>query len=216
MKKELLVLAVAMCILIGGMGTGLAEPEPDLTVVLNNIVENGQQHYYQNHYIELTTPTDYSFSPTDNHVDIIAKDEAKFSNDLNIVGWCLVSDTNDKHGLFAGKVSVGQSAQFSPDGNFEFYLQPKLLQPDKVWYTMTSQNTDGKKHVRVFQIDSNIGGGYFLGFEDGDQNGVWDYQDIVIKLSNAQVNVPEFPSIALPIGAMLGLIFIVGRKRGDL
>jgi hypothetical protein len=213
MRRKASVLAVAICLLIAGTGTAFAKS--DLTDFLNNIEEDGHQHYYQNHYSELTASTDFSFNPTDNQIDIIAKDEAN-SNDLNIIGWCPVTDTDDKNGLFAGKVSVGHTAQFSPNGVFELYLQPQLLQPDKVWYTTTSQNTDSKKHVRVFQIDSSLGGGYFLGFEDGNQNGAWDYQDLVIKLSNTQVNVPEFPKIALPIGAMLGLLFMIGHKRGNL
>lgn len=35
-------------------------------------------------------------------------------------------------------------------------------------------------------------------------------------LTTQDASNPEFPTVALPIGAMLGLLFFIGRKRGDI
>jgi hypothetical protein len=215
MKNKVLVLAVAIYLSIGGVGTALALTEPTLTTVLDDLTENGIHHYYQGHYTPVSG-SDFSFNPTSNSVEVIAGDEAKWSADKNLVGYCLVSTPENKHNLFSyGLFSVGSTVEFSPGGTFELYIQPNP-KVNTWWYTITSQNTDKQNHMKVYQIDNQYGGGYFLGFEDGDQTGTWDYQDVVLKVQNVNVNVPEFPTIALPIGAMLGLIFMIRRKKGDM
>lgn len=212
MKNVVLVLAVAMYLITGGIGTALALTEPSLTTVLDDLTENGIQHYYQGHYTPVNG-SDFSFDPTFNSVEVVAGDEDKWSADRNIIGYCPVSTPANKHDLFRyGSFSVGSIVGISPDGTFEFYIHPNP-EADVWWYTMTSQNTDNLSHVQVYQIDSQCGGGYFLGFEDGDQTNVWDYHDVVLKVQNVNANAPTFPTIAFPIGAMLGLIFIIRSKR---
>lgn len=214
MKNAVLALAVAIYLSIGGMVNALALTEPSLTTVLDDLTENGINHYYQGHYTPVSG-SDFSFNPTSNSVEVVAGDENKWSADRNIIGYCPVSIPTDKHDLFRyGLFSVGSTVEFSPGGTFEFYIQPNP-KVNTWWYTMTSQNTDHQNHVKVYQIDDQCGGGYFLGFEDGDQTS-WDYQDVILKVQNVNGNAPEFPTIALPIGAMLGLIFIIRRKKGDL
>jgi hypothetical protein len=40
--------------------------------------------------------------------------------------------------------------------------------------------------------------------------------DLGAKASNNFKAVPEFPTVALPVAAILGLVFVFGRKKGDL
>ena len=97
-------------------------------------------------------------------------------------------------------------------------MQDKTDSQENIWYTQLSRNIDGYNgynHVRVYQIKGT--NSYFIGFEDRTGTGAdWDYNDIVVKMDNVNVNVPEFPTVALPVAAVLGLIFVFGRKKGDL
>lgn len=36
------------------------------------------------------------------------------------------------------------------------------------------------------------------------------------SVESVEVQVPEFPTVAAPVAAVLGLLFVIGRKRGDL
>jgi hypothetical protein len=93
--------------------------------------------------------------------------------------------------------------------------------------TEKSKNPDNNKHARVFnvtkvKVKSWTGSVSYIpvstptwaiGFEDlslGDA----DYQDVVLELRGADLGtIPEFPTVALPIAAVIGMVFLFQNRK---
>jgi hypothetical protein len=210
MKKTFLVLISTMLLLTLGAGGALAlQPngEPYLTEVLNTSYGSGTYHEIANTY-------EFEFNPGPYEVTaILVSKNAGFNNPT---GWYAAANPNNKNLIFDNpRDEVGESTKVNLNGKFGLYINSNI----GTFYSKASLNSDGKKHARLFMIDQGPdAGAYVLGFEDLDQqNGSdWDYQDIVVELKGVNLSIPEFPTVALPIAAIIGLVFMFGRKNEKL
>jgi hypothetical protein len=122
----------------------------------------------------------------------------------NPTGWYEV-DSKTLHTLF-DPVQVGASETFTPSEKFGMYINSDI----GTCYSDASLNPQEAKRAKLFTID----GGYVLAFEDGTD---WDYQDIVVEIKGSNLSfVPEFPTVALPVAAIIGLVFVFGRRKENL
>jgi len=78
-------------------------------------------------------------------------------------------------------------------------------------------DNDCYDHAKVTKIDDNT---YKIEFEDVWKNADWDYNDVVLSVSctpiQTQHPVPEFPTLALPVTliiGMLGAVFYIRETR---
>jgi hypothetical protein len=193
MRNEVLHIALAM--LLFTMGTGTALAEESLTDILDREFPGGYQ--------EVTNTNIYVFDPGEYVVTALLVD--KESAYRNPTGW-YEADSNTKHTLFNNPPNeVGTSREFTPNEQFGMYIDSSA----GTFYSDASLNT-GVKRARLFTIN----GGYVLAFEDGTD---WDYQDIVVEIKGKDLTlIPEFPTVALPVAAILGLVFVFGRKKENL
>jgi len=218
MKKKILSLVLSMLLLFI-VGAGTAAAEPSLTKIMND-------KYGDNHWSQLSNDDNVQFSPTSQSVSILFVGVDHQAGDTNALYWYNVADPSvigDSNLIFSAPVK--DSTQYkSINSNFGLCIRPKGMPDSRIRYSELRLNADDHKYAEVFNIkDANgniIPNKYVVAFEDGDAG--WgpgvepDYQDLVVELSPVSVNVPEFPTVALPIAAVLGLIFIFGRKKGDL
>ncbi len=192
MKKIMLLLA-SILIIFGSISVAAAED------TLGFILDS---KYGAGNYQEVTSTDNYTFADGGYIVTALLVD--KQSSYTNPTGW-YEADSLGKHELFSNPpIEVGTSQSFNPGEEFGMYINSS-----GTYYSEASQN-GGTKRAKLFTIS----GGYVLAFEDGTD---WDYQDIVVELKGEGLNlIPEFPTVALPVAAILGLVFIFGRKKEGL
>ena len=82
-----------------------------------------------------------------------------------------------------GEVSISVTIPAAFANTFGFAMQSA----DKTWYSETALNTDGQDHVAVYNPSANK---YLLAFEDINNLGDGDYNDIVIEIDGVTCN-PE-------------------------
>jgi hypothetical protein len=85
------------------------------------------------------------------------------------------------------------------------------------WYSQTSLNSDLVNHVysNEYAGDSLIGAGTYVAFEDLNNGGNFNYDDISFVFSNVNTEVPEPASVAL-LGAGVFAIAISRRRKNKL
>ena len=158
--------------------------------------------YGAENYQEVTNTNKFIFDPGDYTVTALIVD--KESAYANPTGWYEV-DSQVTHELF-NPVVIGNSNTFNLAEQFGMYITSDI----GTFYSDASLNS-GTKRAKLFTLSS---GGFVLAFEDGTD---WDYQDIVVEIKGQDLTlVPEFPTVALPVAAVLGLMFIFGRKNEKL
>jgi hypothetical protein len=195
MKKIRLFLISTMLLLALGVGNALAETTLDSVLT----TEYGAGHFH-----EVTNTNEYEFNSGPYVVTALLVN--KQSGYQNPTGWYAAASPLTKNVLFNNPPSqVNQVRSFSPNGKFGMYIESNL----GTFYSKASLN-GGTKRAKLFTLDS---GGYVLAFEDGTDG---DYQDIVLELKGSSLSIPEFPTVALPVAAMLGLLFVFGRKKEGL
>ncbi len=195
MKRIRLFLITTMLLLALGAGNAFAE------TTLNSVLT---AEYGAGHFHEISNTDAYEFNSGPYEVTALLVD--KQSSYKNPVGWYDAANPRIKSELFSNPPSqVDQIRSFSPNGKFGMYIQSDI----GTLYSKPSLN-GGTKRAKLFSLDS---GGYVLAFEDGTD---WDYQDIVLELKGSSLSIPEFPTVALPVAAILGLFFIFGRKKEGL
>jgi hypothetical protein len=220
MNKTLLILLSTMFILAMGAGNAFAaydhiqqNGEPYLESILNNSYGVGTYH-------EITNTNNYEFVPGSYFTTVIEAHEAAYTNPT---GWYgvgnpsvlnqLYSNPENQKNVIQNVANSGNFGLYITSGDGNTYYSNSSLNPDR---SVSPQNG---KHVRCFMIDSGSDkGAYVLGFEDKNTAGVsdWDYQDVVVELKGANLSIPEFPTVALPVAGVLGILFVFGRKKGDL
>jgi len=87
--------------------------------------------------------------------------------------------------------------------NFGFYLDIPAGKPGDIWYSHTSLNSDSVDHLAMFETAS-FNGGVILAWEDLNNGGDMDYNDMVIGVANV-IPVAEPAAIALIGLGLLGL-----------
>ncbi len=199
MKKITMVLLSSMLLLAFGAGNALAEDT--LETILTN-------HYGAVTYQEVLNTNEYEFDPGAYVVTALIVDHQAGYTDPT--GWYdALSSTHPKTQLFPSPVA-GQSQTFSAPGRFGIYIDSNA----GTFYSKASLNSGSTKRARLFKI--NTAGPepvYALGFEDLTDN---DYNDVVLEIKGANLSIPEFPTVALPVAGVLGLLFVFGRKKEGL
>jgi hypothetical protein len=209
MKIKILYIALAMSMIFGSVGVVVAEP------TLNQILTSA---YGANHYTEETSTADYLLKPAAyTSVTIYTKVDAKQAAYADPTGWYEPGTQPVIHQLFSNPQD-GQTNSFATGNQFGVYIHS-----DGSGYIYSENSKNSRKLSRLFYIDRDKNGKYddncyAFAFEDliaGSDN---DYQDVVVEISsNSQLTlVPEFPTVAVPVAAVLGLLFMFGRKKEKL
>ena len=85
-----------------------------------------------------------------------------------------------------GEASVSVTIPAAFADSFGFALQSA----DKTWFSEIALNSDEEDHVAVYNPSSNV---YLLGFEDFNNLGDGDYNDIVIEVTDVTCNTETDP-----------------------
>jgi hypothetical protein len=209
MKIKFLYLALAVSLVFGSVS--IAAAEPALTTILNGAYGDG-------HYKEETTTNDYLLKPASyTTVTIHTEIDDHQAGYVNPTGWYAPGATPVLHQLFDAPLS-GETQDFTTNDKFGIYIKSN----EGNIYSQNSLNT--RKLVKLFYIDKDKNGQYddncyAFAFEDIlGSNSDNDYQDVVIEVSSKDTLtlVPEFPTVAVPVAAVLGLLLIFGRKNEKL
>lgn len=116
--------------------------------------------------------------------------------------------TNAIQTLITGTVSSIGTLTLKPDTGYESWV---TWTPDK--YTSVGGTTTENFAVNI-KVPAGIAPGtyhfqiHLIG--DGAELGV---QDVTITVPGSSTSVPEFPTVAIPVAAVLGLIFVFGRRK---
>lgn len=127
-------------------------------------------------------------------------------------GWYNTA-TNDSQQIFAGADGIGANAEinFGSQMDIGFYIDPNGATNNRM-YTQSDRNTHNDIQVAIFEIEE-LENSYILGWEDLDLNGGTggdrDYQDMIVRVTIAQV--PEPGSMALLGLGLLGVVLT--RKK---
>jgi hypothetical protein len=203
MTKPLFVLIFIMLLLAFGTGNALAEDS--LTTILNQKFGAGNFH-------QIANASGYEFSPKTYDVTVILSDKQSGFN--YPTGWYATSNPNSKISIFENpSAEIGRPETIDPNVNFGLYINSRT----GTFYSNSNLNPDDLNHVKVFQIDNGPeAGAYVLGYEDQINSSDWDYQDIVIELKRKSLSIPDFPTIALPVAAFFGLVFMFRHKKENM
>lgn len=102
-----------------------------------------------------------------------------------------------------------------------------LLSPDGTWYTETSRNSDGEQHAKIYQSsdDPNL---FFIGFENLNEGGDFDYNDMVLSLkriiavggywtpiNKSTLLAPWISLASLITVAAVSIVYVKHRKKQE-
>ena len=197
---------LVLCIAVFGL-VSAASAEDSIDEIMD-------AHYGAGNWTE-NAITNITFVPQSYTVVTIVVDEHQ-AGYKDPTGWYSVAN-GSLHQLFSAP-SPGNSTTFNPGEEFGLYINST----DGTFYSQQSQNPDGKKHARVFTVTAGAKkGAYVVAFEDLI-NTKWtgkepDYNDVVVELTGKDLElIPEFTTIAIPVAAILGLLFFYNyRKRKE-
>jgi hypothetical protein len=203
MRNRILMITVMLAVMVAM--SGLANAEPTLTSILNNTYGIGN-------YVE-QTGSEFWFNPgTYTTKTLNVTDHQAGYTDPT--GW-YDKGSGSLHQVF-DTPAVGEYSNIYPTGPFGLYINSSL-NGMTTYKTEKSKNPDSNKHARVFKVNK-VGSisvstpTWAIGFEDlslGDA----DYQDVVLELKGADLAIPEFPTVALPVAAVIGLVFFFQNKK---
>lgn len=160
------------------------------------------------------TPELYYKTQTGDFVGIGSSIDLKPGNTVNVYlgGWAFSSAAVDKDYNWVADVTYASTGDntdvtielpttaFHPPSTPSFTAVSPYIHPDPIKLTLDSSVAEGEKY------SVSIGAKY------GTASAVID-QGIASRDVSA---IPEFPTIALPVAAILGLVFIFGRKKEEM
>lgn len=186
---------------IGGNGS-----EQSLQTVFNN---NGLGYInVQSDAQQLDDSQDSYWTKAGNTSASLIIEIAGYKNN-NSFGIFDAANPNNRQQIFAGAANAGASASFTPLYNvFGFYLQ-NTVNGNFTWFSDSSLNAGGQKDHMVAYGAGNSS--YILAWEDLNL-GDWDYQDMVVRVSNVK-NVPDAGSTLVLLGAGMSVFGFLRRRK---
>jgi hypothetical protein len=117
---------------------------------------------------------------------------------------------------------LGISAYIVPDASSQIPNIGSALN----WITSGSTLTD-KTNFTINAIQANVPQNGKLWIKGNSAGNIKMYvydtrtqalldEDTLVASGTVSATIPEFPTIALPVAGLLGLMFVFGRKKGDL
>ena len=147
--------------------------------------------------------------------------EVAANSNINEFGWYDITAPSVLHTIFTGPDAAPTTNSFTPSAEYGFWLKSA----DGTYYTQSSLNPSGDtshQHFAVFEQSSTNGAQiYWLGIEDfnlsefhGAEGGVGDYNDMLVRISAAQVlTVPEPSTVAFVLSGALLMVCWQKRRR---
>jgi hypothetical protein len=192
MKKILLI--VVSCLFIACMaGSAMAGTSTATVLMPNNITINPNGNdieYVDVSIIAYNTSISRSPLPQTFTIELEPSEglEAYIGDSVDIAG---TTDTN---------INVGSSTSWATNA---------LHLSDSFKTTVTG---DGQKHTGKLYVKGTQDGTVKVKIYEGGSI----LADKLVSIESLSVGIPEFPTVALPVAAVLGLLFVFGRKKGDL
>ena len=204
-KKIFSLAVLVLCIAVLGLvSAASAYDEPSVPTILND-------RYGAGNWVS-DSATDIRFTQTYYLVLIYVDNHSAAFRDST--GWYSTA-TGDLYQLF-WKPKTGDSTTFNPGEEFGLYIKSRDPEWRTYYYSQQSRNPDSKVHAELYRITGGTYQGvYVVAFEDlTDWSGSNepDYNDVVLEITNVNL-VPEFTTIAIPAGMILGLFYFFRRKR---
>ncbi len=197
MKKIVISLVVIACLLSLGVGCASAD-----TVNANWLNQNFPD--LKNHVgseVTVSNPVlKYSGNNPQEVVELHRESNAKGYE----IGWYPASDPSKMN-------PIKNNFMLNGITNFGLYLSTD----GKTYWTQQNilPNTDKSLDAKIFKMTEGDSDKVIVCFETGV--GDPDYKDYILWIKPVSVSVPEFPTMALPVAAVLGLLFISGRRRKE-
>jgi len=134
------------------------------------------------------------------------------------VGWYLAGDStvtaDERTPILSDLSPLKKSDSFKPGSkSFGIYLTDGTN-----YYYSQAMCNGGTQYAKTYQVQPAGDRRVIIGFDvnladNSDPNG-YQYVDVVVDVQPvASTAIPEFPSIALPVAAIIGIMFIIGRKK---
>lgn len=221
MKKVVFSLVVIACLLTLGAGNAMAYSN------INELLKGVYGSNYNFQLLDKNTAFDYSPS-TEKSMNIkytrpyAINTEPYTAEQMYTLGAYNIS--NLEQVPYFG-VGTGLSFDFinspkieAPQCTFGLYLDyyKDSQSPHTTFYSRAADNSD-VQHTQIYKIvndgDQSIDGRYVVAFDDGDpEHGSGDFMDLVVEIHTV-TTAPEFPTIALPVAAIIGLVFVFGLRK---
>ncbi len=99
-------------------------------------------------------------------------------------GWYVAGDSSTLYQIFSGSNVPGDSTTFTitAGDSIGFYMEPNLS-TYHIWFTENFMNSDNFDHARVYS--TSVPHEYLVCFEDLNNGGDMDYNDLIVKIKFA-------------------------------
>lgn len=207
---------IVACLLILGAGNAAAADVPDdyLTDYLHTL-----PNYANVDFTEVTNCNNIMFQHYKNMAaTVIANPKELSGSGFGLLGYYTSGGTT---GTIISNVDAAwdenpdQNHNFDPNNVFGVFCNVNGV---NFYADPLRNNPSGTKYVRIFTVTQNgagasVGSRYVFCFDDGVAS-PYDYKDFIVEIHPLEASyVPEFPTVALPVAAVIGIMFIMGRKK---
>jgi hypothetical protein len=137
------------------------------------------------------------------------------------VGWYDAGDStvtaSERNGIVTDLDPLKAAGTFKPGAqSFGIYLTDGTD-----YYYSQAMCNGGIQYAKMYQVKPANQNRVIIGFDKDltDQNNPNGYQyvDVVIDIQPVgSTAIPEFPTVAIPVAAVLGILFIFGRQKEDI
>lgn len=203
MKYKILMITAMLAVIMVTAGIAAAT-EPTLVSILNA--------KYGSNYV-LQPGAEFYFDPgiyTTTTIYVNITDHQAGNPDA--VGHYNIS-TNTKTPLWSNPMPGLTTTIDNSVGKFGLYIDSGPIGGYNTYYTESSKNPiPAEQHIKIFKI-TNKENTWAIAYEDLPlTQSDFDYNDLVVEVSGADL-IPEFPTVALPVAAVLGIVFFFHSRK---